>query len=88
VIARRVRVSGRVQGVFFRRSAAERARSRGVSGWVRNCADGSVEAWFEGDRDAVEAMIEWCRSGPRGASVERVGIEDAEPSGARGFDVR
>jgi acylphosphatase len=88
VIARRVRVSGRVQGVFFRHSATEQARMRGVAGWVRNCPDGTVEAWFEGAREAVEAVVEWCRRGPRGAQVERIDVEDADPAGLRGFDVR
>ena len=88
MIARRVRVSGRVQGVFFRDSTRRRAESRGVAGWVRNCPDGTVEAWFEGPEDAVGAMVEWARSGPRGASVERMDIEEVEVSGLSGFDVR
>lgn len=88
MIARRVRVSGRVQGVFFRQSALERARSRAVSGWVRNCADGSVEAWFEGPEEGVASMVEWCRRGPRGAEVERIDVEDVDPASLAGFDVR
>lgn len=88
MIARRVRARGRVQGVFFRQSALERARSRGVAGWVRNCPDGSVEAWFEGDADAVASMVEWSRNGPAGASVDSVDVEEAEPEGLSGFEVR
>ena len=88
VIARRVVVHGRVQGVFFRDSAQRAAGSRGVRGWVRNCSDGTVEAWFEGPEDGVESMVEWARSGPSRASVERVDVDDVPPEGHEGFDVR
>lgn len=88
MIARRVRVRGRVQGVFFRQSAVEQARMRGVDGWVRNCADGSVEAWFEGDEEPVTSMVEWAHAGPRGAEVERIDVEEVDPAGLTGFDVR
>jgi acylphosphatase len=89
VPARRVRVvvTGRVQGVFFRASCAREAVARGLAGWVRNRYDGAVEASFEGDRDAVAAMIDWCRSGPPGASVVGVEISDEAPAGERGFRV-
>ena len=87
-VARRVRIHGRVQGVFFRDSAAREASGRGVCGWVRNCADGTVEAWFEGTADAVDSMIEWSHKGPPHAAVERVEIADDSPAGHRGFDVR
>ena len=60
----RVTAAGRVQGVFFRRSVADRAESRGLAGWVRNCRDGSVEAVFEGGPDAVDALVGFCREGP------------------------
>jgi acylphosphatase len=79
---------GRVQGVFFRDSTQRRASDAGVAGWVRNCADGTVEAVFEGDSDAVERMVEWMRSGPRGADVEGVDVSDEQPEGLSGFDVR
>ena len=59
-----------------------------MSGWVRNNSDGTVEAHFEGEEDAVAAMVEWARSGPRRAEVTGVEIEDAEPENRRGFDVR
>lgn len=88
VIARRVVVSGRVQGVFFRDSCQREASSRGVGGWVRNVDDGTVEAWFEGPAEAVSAMVEWCSSGPPRAEVSDVDVSDVEPSGASGFDVR
>ena len=87
-VARRVRVRGRVQGVFFRDSCRREASSRGVSGWVRNCSDGTVEAWFEGPPDAVEALVDWSRRGPSQAEVAGVEVSDVDPSGASGFDVR
>jgi acylphosphatase len=65
-------VHGRVQGVGFRQSAAARARSLALAGWVLNAPDGSVEAVFEGPRDRVDSMVEWCRRGPSGAAVESV----------------
>ena len=83
----RVRVRGRVQGVFFRVEARDRARSLGLSGWVRNSPDGTVEAVFEGDRDRVESMVGWCRRGPSGARVEDVDVEWAEAAGERGFTI-
>ena len=86
--ARRVVVSGRVQGVFFRDGTHREASRRGVSGWVANRDDGTVEAWFEGDADAVEAVIEWCGTGPRGAHVQRVDVDEVEPAGLAGFEVR
>ncbi len=81
-------MTGFVQGVFFRAEARDRARSLALSGWVRNEPDGSVAAAFEGDRDRVESMVEWCRRGPRGAQVEGVDVEWGEPQGEQGFSVR
>jgi len=83
-----VRISGRVQGVFFRADAADRARSRGVAGWIRNVPDGSVEALFEGPDEAVDAMVSWCGRGPRGARVDDVQVEWDEPRGESGFSTR
>jgi acylphosphatase len=88
VIRRRVLVRGFVQGVGFRFAAAEAARARGVSGWVRNCADGSVEAAFEGEPDAVEAMVGWCERGPRGADVVEIDVVDEPPEDLQRFDIR
>ncbi|MGH2656794.1 MAG: acylphosphatase [Actinomycetota bacterium] len=88
MVRRHVFVSGNVQGVFFRYEARERARSRGLSGWVRNLPDGRVEAVFEGPEDAVDAMVEWCREGPRGAEVTDVEAVAEDPEGLEGFDVR
>jgi acylphosphatase len=87
-IARRVVVTGQVQGVFFRDSTRREARRRGVSGWVRNRPDGAVEAVFEGDPDAVAELVLWCRDGPRHADVEDLRVEQAEPQGLTGFVVR
>ena len=81
-------VSGSVQGVFFRYEARERARSRGLSGWVRNLPDGRVEAMFEGPEDAVQAMVEWCRHGPPGAEVTDIEAIAEDPEDLEGFDVR
>jgi acylphosphatase len=77
-----------VQGVFFRSDTRQRAQSLGVVGWVRNNTDGTVEAVFEGDRERVESMVEWCRRGPSGAFVEDVDVTWAEPQGEAGFSVR
>jgi acylphosphatase len=87
-VRRRIVVHGNVQGVFFRDSTQKEARSQGVSGWVRNRDDGAVEAVFEGDEKAVAALVEFCRSGPSRADVDRVDVEDEEPEGLEGFEVR
>lgn len=84
---RRVIVYGRVQGVFFRDSTRRKASDRGVSGWARNRSDGSVEAVFEGDPDEVEQLVGFCRTGPSGASVERVECFEEEPENLSGFAV-
>ena len=81
-------VRGNVQGVFFRDSCRQKARSRGVAGWVANRPDGAVEAVFEGDAGAVQAMVDWCGQGPRGAEVESVDESTEEPEGLSGFDIR
>ena len=82
-----VTVTGLVQGVFFRAEAQQEAYRLGVAGWVRNQPDGSVAAHFEGEPDAVEAMVGWCREGPRRARVNGVDVRDAEPTGATRFEV-
>jgi acylphosphatase len=76
-------VRGRVQGVGYRAWAERAALSRGLTGWVRNCRDNSVEAVFMGDEAAVAAMVEACRSGPSGASVETLDQRDAKPDEVR-----
>jgi acylphosphatase len=85
MIRRRVLVQGHVQGVFFRETARRRAASAGVAGWIRNNADGSVEAVFEGDPEAVERLVGFCREGPRGARVDWVDVSAEEPEGLDGF---
>jgi acylphosphatase len=77
-----------VQGVFFRSDTRDRARSSGLAGWVRNAADGSVEAVFEGRREAVESLVRWCGQGPRGARVDDVRVEWEDPRGEEGFRIR
>jgi len=71
-------VRGRVQGVYFRGTLKQQADTHGVVGWVRNRADGSVEALLQGRRDAVSAVIAWMRAGPRGARVESADVEWSE----------
>ena len=86
--AARVQISGLVQGVFFRHWTRDQAARLGVKGWVRNCYGGDVEGHFEGPEEAVDALIAACRDGPPMATVDRVVVETAEPSGAAGFVVR
>lgn len=77
-----------VQGVFFRYETRERARERGLAGWVRNRPDGRVEAVFEGPAEAVEKMVAWCHEGPPLARVDEVEVRRGDPEGLKGFDVR
>jgi acylphosphatase len=88
MIRRRVLVQGHVQGVFFRETTRRRAQVARVNGWIRNNADGSVEAVFEGEPDAVERLVSFCREGPRGARVEWVDVSAEEPEGLAGFATR
>lgn len=88
MIRRRVVVHGRVQGVFFRDTARRMAQSRGLGGWVRNTPEGTVEAVFDGEPEAVESMVAWCGEGPRGALVERVEVRAEEPEGLTEFRIR
>jgi acylphosphatase len=84
---RHVCIYGFVQGVEFRFAVQRAANSRDVAGWVRNRPDGAVEAVFEGEPADVEALVELCRRGPRGAVVERVEVEEESPEGLGGFRV-
>lgn len=85
---RRVIVHGRVQGVWFRESTRARAAELGLAGWVRNRADGTVEAVLEGDEAEVAAMVDWCGAGPPQARVDRVDVTTEPPEGLQGFSVR
>lgn len=76
----RLRIRGHVQGVCYRASASDEGIERGLSGWVKNEADGSVLAEVEGAREAVEKMVAWCRKGPRWAEVSDVRVEEIAPT--------
>lgn len=89
VVRRRVVVHGQVQGVGFRWNARTEATRLGVSGWVRNLPDGSVEAEIEGDRTSVDDMVEWLRRGPPFAEVSDVDVAEINPTGSDGsFEIR
>jgi acylphosphatase len=85
---RRVLVSGRVQDVWFRASTAQRAAAAGADGWVRNLADGRVEAVFEGTPEAVAAMVDFCSRGPALAHVDRIEVIEEPPESLEGFRIR
>jgi acylphosphatase len=87
-IARHLSITGRVQGVFFRAWARDQAERLGVTGWVRNCPDGHVEAHVEGESGAVDQMIECLRDGPPAANVENLRIWNADTFEFDGFEVR
>jgi acylphosphatase len=86
-IRRRLLVRGRVQGVAYRASTCDAARSLGLDGWVRNLPDGRVEAVAEGPPEAVGALVDFCRRGPRLARVEEVAVTEEPVAGERGFRV-
>lgn len=88
VVAVRVEIRGRVQGVWYRGWTVDQATSRGLRGWVRNRPDGSVEALFVGSKDKVEAMIEACRTGPPTARVDSVQSFAGRDGGEAGFTQR
>jgi acylphosphatase len=88
IVRRRLRVHGRVQGVFFRDATRERAHREGVAGWARNCADGTVEVVLEGRPGAVARVAAFCERGPRGAHVARVDSSDERSEGLHGFEIR
>ena len=89
VVRAHVVVSGRVQGVYFRGNTKDRADSMGVNGWVRNLANGKVEAVFEGEEEDVRRMVTWCHQGPPGARVDHVETEWETPTReSSGFEFR
>lgn len=87
-VRRRVFVAGQVQGVFFRHSCQKEAESRDVSGWAGNNPDGRVEVVLEGAEDAVAEMVEWCGHGPPWAEVSSVEVNEEEPAGETGFQIK
>ena len=88
MVRRRLRVTGRVQGVWFRESCREVAGRLGLAGFVRNQADGTVEVVAEGPAHEVEALVVWCRTGPPAAEVTGVEVTEEPPEGLVGFRVR
>jgi acylphosphatase len=88
VTRKRVVVTGRVQGVFFRDTTRRRAEAAGVSGWVTNRRDGAMEAVFEGEDAAVDQLVDFCRRGPSRAEVAAVEVTDEEPEGLADFRIR
>ena len=88
LIGRHVRVTGLVQGVFFRAWAQGEARELGISGWIRNAPDGSVEAHLTGDENDIARMVERMRRGPSNARVDEVTVEDSEPQSIGRFELR
>lgn len=85
---RRVIAEGEVQGVFFRETTRRKATEAGVAGWVTNRSDGKVEAVFEGPPEAVRDLVDFFREGPTAATVENCAVEQEDPEGLTGFDVR
>ncbi len=81
-------VEGEVQGVFFREECRRQAEDAGVAGWARNLADGRVEVVLEGEQDAVERVVDWCRQGSSGAEVTGVDVSEEEPEGLSSFEAR
>ncbi|MGC9667714.1 acylphosphatase [Planosporangium sp. 12N6] len=88
MVRKRVVVSGRVQGVYFRDTCRRVAVTHGVAGWVRNLPDRRVEAVFEGEPDPVQRLVDWAGHGPEQAVVSHVDVHDEPPEGLTGFTVR
>ncbi|MGW1787582.1 acylphosphatase [Streptomyces tubercidicus] len=88
MIRRRMVVSGDVHGVFFRDTCRRTADELGVSGWVRNVADGTVEAVCEGEPESVRELVDWAHQGPPLATVDAVSVREEEPEGLTGFEIR
>ncbi|HXR22217.1 MAG TPA: acylphosphatase [Acidimicrobiales bacterium] len=88
MVRRHLWVRGRVQGVWYRGSCAEQARALGISGWARNLPDGRVEIVAEGNPEALDNLVEWCRHGPPAARVTALEVRAEEPEGLDSFTVR
>lgn len=84
----RIKVKGKVQGVFYRSSTQAKAKELGLSGWVKNEEDGSVLIEAEGEEQKLEKLIDWCRQGPGAAVVNDVEYQELEPQGKNGFEVK
>ena len=86
----RIKVTGSVQGVFYRANTQEQAQSLGITGWVRNESDGSVSILAQGDETALRKLVQWCKQGPPGARVDdmQVSFEDAPAEKLEGFEIR
>lgn len=82
------KIIGLVQGVFFRADTKRKADELGLTGWVRNCEDGSVEVFAQGKEDALEKLEKWCRKGPPAAEVQHVEREEAVLENNQGFAIR
>jgi acylphosphatase len=83
-----IKIRGRVQGVYYRASTLYEAQKLGLTGWVRNCPDGSVEAVAEGPREKIEALVAWCKHGPPGARVTDVNVRwEAPENSFPGFSI-
>jgi acylphosphatase len=87
MVARLLKISGLVQGVFFRDTAKAKADALNVTGWVKNCEDGSVEIHAEGSEDALQTFEEWCQKGPPSAEVDAVQVEEAKDEDCRAFEI-
>jgi len=83
-----LRVQGRVQGVFYRAKTQKKAEALVLTGWVKNCDDGSVEIHAEGNKANLEELIEWCHRGPALAKVSNVDLSWLEPEGLHAFEIR
>lgn len=88
MVAYRLEVTGKVQGVFFRKHTKLRAEELGVHGWVRNMPDGSVLIEAEGTESSMKAFVQWCHFGPERAEVEKVDVKEIDNLGYRGFEIR
>ena len=86
--AKFITITGKVQGVFFRATAKEKAVELGIRGWARNTEDGKVEILAEGPNEQLEAFLEWCHEGPRQAIIHTVEQKDLEETGIAGFSIR